>query len=298
VNFNLFSHIQEVKNLRIGMLTCELARRTPQELMDAIAGYGFACVQLTLSSFYDDDVTLDFDAPMARLLGELARERGISIPAVNGTFNMAHPDKNVRSTGLKGLNRIASLCGELGCGLVTLCTGSRNDNMWEWHPDNVTQQAWNDMIQTVRDAVEIASDYGVRLGIEIEQSNIVNSVDAAVRLFREVDAPCLVIILDGANILTSGDFTPEEVMAAIKEVFAKLGGRIGLAHGKDIKKGKGISFASAGNGIVNFDYMLELLRGNGYDGPMILHGIKDETDFPRAFSFMKERIVSAGFRLD
>ena len=284
--------------MRIGMLTCELAGRTPQELMDSIAGYGFTCVQLTLSSFYDDDVTLDFDAPMARRLAELARKRGISIPAVNGTFNMAHADKNVRSTGLKGLARIASLCGDLGCGLVTLCTGSRNDNMWEWHRDNDTRQAWDDMIQTVKGAVEIANDHGVCLGVEIEQSNVVNSVDAAVRLFREVDDPCLVIVLDGANLLTSGDFTPEEVRTAIKEVFDKLGGRIGLAHGKDIKKGRGISFTSAGKGIVDFDYMLRLLRGNGYDGPMILHGIKDEADFPGAFSFMKERIVSAGFRLD
>jgi sugar phosphate isomerase/epimerase len=266
--------------------------------MDAISSYGFTCVQLTLSSFYDDDVTLDFDAPMARRLGELARERGIGVPAVNGTFNMAHPDKNVRSTGLKGLNRIASLCGDLGCGLVTLCTGSRNGNMWEWHRDNVTRQAWDDMIQTVKDAVVIANDYGIRLGVEIEQSNVINSVDAAVRMFGEVGDPCLVIVLDGANLLTSGDFTPEEVRTAIKEVFDKLGGRIALAHGKDIKKGKGISFTSAGNGIIDFDYMLKLLRGNGYDGPMILHGIKDETDFPSAFSFMKERIVSGGFRLD
>ena len=67
---------------------------------------------------------------------------------------------------------------------------------------------------------------------------------------------------------------------------------------KDIKKGEGISFTSAGNGIVDFDYMLQLLCEAGYDGPMILHGIKDEEEFPKVFSFMKERITVAGFRLD
>jgi sugar phosphate isomerase/epimerase len=244
-------------------------------------------------------VTLDFDVSTARRLRDLAEERCIDISAVNGTFNMAHPDKDVRSTGLRGFSHIVSLCGELGCGLVTLCTGSRDgNNMWKWHPDNVTRQAWDDMFQTVKEAVKMANDYGLRLGVEIEQANVINSVDAAVRLFGEAGDPCLVIVLDGANLLKSGDFTPEEVRTAIKEVFDKLGGRIGLAHGKDIKHGEGISFTSAGNGIIDFDYMLELLSGIGYDGPMVLHGIKDEADFPAAFSFIEKRIANAGFRPD
>lgn len=279
--------------MQIGMLTYELERPTLDSLMEAIRNYGYTCIQLVLTSVYGEEITLKFDGEMAQKLRSMTQERGIDIVAVNGTFNMSHPDKKMREEGLKCLERIASLCSILDCNLVTVCTGSRSNNMWQWHPDNTTEQAWNDMLWTMRQAVATANKYNVYLGIEIEQSNVVNSADAALRLFEEINDPCLKIIMDGANILPSGNLSPDEVKEIFKYTFEKVGKHIILAHGKDLKKGDGLTFTSAGKGIVDFDYFLQLFREYGCNVPMVLHGINNESEFSAAYSFIKDKIDAA-----
>ena len=276
------------------MISYELKRPTVEERMDAAKGYGFTCTQFALSTVYKDDMTLEYDADMARRIYATTSANGIDIVAFNGTFNMCHPDKHVREEGLACLERIASLCGILKCPVVSLCTGSRGDNMWAWHPDNDTKEAWTDLMWSMERAIAIANKYKVYLGVEIEQSNVIHSADMAVRLFKEANDPSLKIIMDASNLLTGGNLTPAEVRYIIQEAFEKVGEHTVLAHGKDLKRGEGIHFTSAGRGIVEFDYFLKLCKEYGYDGPMVLHGLKEEEEFAPAYAFIKEKIEKAG----
>ena len=66
----------------------------------------------------------------------MARQRphGVEIVAINGTYNMIHPDPAVRDEGVRRFETIAAACAPLHCNFVTLCTGTRDpDNMWRWH---------------------------------------------------------------------------------------------------------------------------------------------------------------------
>ena len=63
-----------------------------------------------------------------------------------------------------------------------------------------------------------------------------------------------------------------------------------LAHGKDIQEGAGLSFTHAGNGIVDFPYFLQKLKACGYNGGMLLHGIKKEEYFEPSVSFIRDII--------
>ena len=232
------------------------------------------------------------DPSLLKEIYEQANMRNIEIVAVNGTFNMIHPDAEVRKEGIKRFEVIAQACEGLKCNFVTLCTGSRNpDNMWRWHDDNLTQKAWDDMIVTMKKCLDIAERYDLTLGLECEASNCINTPERARKLLDELKSPNLKIIMDAANLFQRGDAKGENVRSIIDNAFSLIGSDIYLAHGKDIKEGEGLNFTHAGNGIVDFDYYLDKLEEYGYKGGMILHGIKNEKYIPGSVSFIRNIIA-------
>ena len=63
---------------------------------------------------------------------------------------MAHPDPAVRQAGLERLRKVIVAAPLLGATGITLCTGTRDpDNMWRWHPDNDSADAWNDLVESL-----------------------------------------------------------------------------------------------------------------------------------------------------
>ncbi len=277
--------------MELGMYTRELKRQTVEELFSAIRKYGFSCVQWDFLSMYDEEMPLVVADDELIRLKAAADENKIIFSALSGTFNMAHADRNIRTDGLKRLEYMASMAKRLDCQLITLCSGSRSDNMWVIHEDNDTPEAWEDMLWTMRRAVDIAEKYDVQLGLEIEASNVVHTAKQARKLFDEIGSPRLGLIFDCANIFPHGEFAQEEIRAMIKEVVELFSGDILLAHGKDLKPMKEIHFTYAGNGIVDFNYFIEMLGSVGYNGPMILHGMKNESEFSKAVANIKDKLT-------
>lgn len=245
-------------------------------------------MQFDFLSVCDEEVPNEYAPELISSIAENAKKYGIDIVAVNGTFNMAHPDPAVRKDGLLRFEKLAKICKDIPCRMITLCTGSRTpDNMWVWHPDNETAEAWGDMTQVMREVIRIADENDVYLGIEPEASNVVNSAAKAKRLLDEMHSPRLEIIMDCANLFHKGEAYKENVRNIIGNAFDLLGDHVTLAHGKDINEGPGISFTCAGRGIVDFPYFFDKLEKIGYQGGMILHGIKHEEDIAPCISTIK-----------
>lgn len=278
--------------MELGMYTIEIKRPTVEELFQAIKDYGFREVQFDFSSVCEEQMPEKLEPDFVENIYQQASSRGVEIVAVNGTFNMIHPDPAVRADGCKRFEVIADACKYLHCNFITLCTGSRNpEHMWRWHDDNMTREAWEDMMESMQKVLDIAERYDLLLGIETEASNCINTPERARELLDELKSPRLKIIMDAANLFQRGDAREEKVKAIMDNAFALLGEDIYLAHGKDIKEGDGLDFTYAGNGIVDFDYFIDKLKACGYTGGMLLHGIKDESCMPRSVSFMKKVIA-------
>jgi len=274
--------------MKLGMLSSELRRPTIGAFFQAVRGLGLEAVQLDLASVRSGQLPGQPEAAVLETIRDEARRHGVAIAALNGTYNMIHPDPAIREQGLAFLASTASACQALGCGLVTLCTGTRNrESMWRWHDDNLLPEAWEDLIGSMARAIAIADKFDVQLGIETEASNVVNTPERARRLLDEMRSPRLCIIMDAANLFQRGQARPENVHRILDHAFTLLGGEIGLAHGKDIKAGDGLEFTHAGNGIIDFDHFVEKLQEAGYQGPLLVHGIKHEEDFPAVVSFMR-----------
>ncbi|MFO7695575.1 MAG: sugar phosphate isomerase/epimerase [Anaerolineae bacterium] len=274
--------------MKLGMLTGELRRSTPEELFRTISALGFADVQLELGSVLPGPLPEKVEDSALEEIYAQASGFGVEIAAVGGTYNMIHPDLGARALGLKRFESIAATCAPLHCRFVTLCTGTRHpENMWRWHDDNLKPDAWDDLLVSMEQVLVVAERYDLLLGIETEASNVINSAEKARKLLDTFDSPRLKIIMDVANLFQRGDARPENVRPIMDKAFALLGPYIQMAHGKDIQAGEGLACTHAGHGIIDFGYFVDKLQERGYTGGMLVHGIKDERYFPEVVAFMR-----------
>lgn len=275
---------------RTGICTTDLTVRSAEDMFSTISNMGYKAVQFGFSTVMDTMYTADGNieipdcgemkkaAPYAiDNIRAAADKYGIDIPAVNGTFNMAHPESGVRLEGLGRFEGFAAASRELGARIITLCSGTRcRTHLWTNDPSNDTDEAWRDMIDSMKRAAEIAEKYEMTLAVETEVSNIVSSPEKARRMMDEVGSPRLKMILDAANLFPAGTAHKENVRKYLDTAFEYFGHDIVLAHGKDIRDSDGIDFCGTGDGIVDFEYMARLMEKSGFSGDMVLHGIYDE----------------------
>lgn len=202
-------------------------------------------------------------------------EFGVTIDAVTGTFNMIDPDEEARKKSCKQFAVQCRIARELNIPVVSLCTGSKNPkNKWKWHDDNLKESSWDDLMRSTESILKYAEDNHVYLGVETETSNIINTPARARKYMDEAGSPWIKIIMDGANL-----FCPRQVpdmKKVLSEAFELLGNDIILAHAKDFSFDGEISFAAAGQGILDFQYYVRLLKKAGYDRALIMHGLSGQ----------------------
>lgn len=264
--------------MQLGIFSTVFPRTDVDEVFAAIAAAG-----LTATQFHWDSAGLDTlpyeipDETIDRVSAAAARHN-VTIAAIEGTFNMAHPDPAVRADGLRRLDAVAASAQRLGVPLVTLCTGTRDrDSMWRRHPDNDSAEAWRDMVATMGKAIQSAESHDIALGLEPEVSNVMSSPQRARRLIDELKSPRLKIVFDGANLFDGVDRRLDNADDVITESAELLGPDIALAHAKDITAaGK---FVPVGQGDVPWPRFISALRDVSYEDALIMHSL-DESDVP------------------
>jgi sugar phosphate isomerase/epimerase len=256
--------------MRLGIFAKTFAGDDPGAVLAAARAAGFACVQYNMACSGLPAMPDDIPAAVATAVRAAAAREGVAIAAVSGTYNMIHPDAAVRAAGLRRLGVLIAAAGAMGTGMVTLCTGTRDpDDQWRHHPDNASTEAWRDLRVEMVKAAALAEAAGVRLGIEPELANVVDSASAARRLMDEIASPSLAVVLDPANLFEVADAaTRRDLVARAVDLLAD---RIVMAHAKDRDAAGG--FATAGQGVIDFGHFIGCLRTAGFDGDLVTHGL-------------------------
>lgn len=250
---------------------------------------GIHHTQFNLSSAGMATLPESIDEEKLLMVRKLAREYGITLDALSGTFNMIDPDVDARTRGCRQFATQCRIARLLEIPIVTLCTGSRHPtNKWAWHEDNLTEAAWSDLMRSTEEILRYAEDNHIILAVETEASNIICTPEKARRYLDDVGSPNLKIIMDGANL-----FRPEQVPrmgSILEEAFDALGKDIVLAHAKDFSLGRDIAFVAAGEGELDFPLYIRLLKQCGYDGPLVLHGLA-QSQIEKSAAFLKRAMA-------
>ncbi len=177
--------------MRLGIFSKTFARPSVEDVFDAVRAHGLHCVQFNLSSAGVPPLPDEIAPSLITRIREAAQSRDIEIVAVSGTYNMIHPDQEVQQRGLRRLRTLAAACQGLGTAVITLCTGTRDSaNMWHWHPENDSAQAWSDLLRAMEAALRIAEEEQVTLAFEPERANVVNTAARGHALLAAAATPC------------------------------------------------------------------------------------------------------------
>jgi sugar phosphate isomerase/epimerase len=280
--------------IQIGIYAKTFNRPTLEETLDAVVGCGVRTVQFNMACAGVPTLPDTIDPAFAERIRREMAARRITMAAVSGTFNMIDPDLRKRQDGLHRLGVLAAACAQMGTSVITLCTGTRDpENMWRRHPDNNSPQAWQDLIESLKVALQIGEAHNVTLAFEPEGANVISSARQGRRLLDTLQSPRLKVVIDGANLFHDGDFSRSHEV--FDEAFALLGQDIILAHAKDlVPDGRGgIEWRAAGEGGVDYDYYLSALHRSGYSGALILHSL-DESQVNSRIAFLRETLARVG----
>src|SRR5665213_2120659 len=261
--------------IQISIIAGTLRRPTLEETLDAVAGYGIRNVEFGMSCAGLPTMPERIDPALVKRIASALAERGITMAAVSGQYNMIHPDREVRRAGMHGLRMLAEACPALGTKIITLSTGTRDpENMWRRHEDNDSTEAWEELIEAMGEAARIAEQTGVLLAFEPEVTNVVDSALKARRLIDQLGSPAVKVLMDGANLFHTGELP--RMGAILDDAFALLGPDIVLAHAKDLSQDGEAGHEAAGKGLLDYDRYVTLLQGLGRDLPLILHSLREE----------------------
>lgn len=271
--------------MEIGIFARTFGEPTLAGVLDAVASLGIRHIQFNISCMGLQDELDTAACQQARIEMDA---RGIEVASLSATYNMIHPDPAARARGMGRLGLLASHAADLGADLLTLCTGTRNpDSMWRDHPHNGSPEAWSDLLSAMEQALTIADEHDLRLGIEPEVSNVVSSPRKARALLDTMASDRLVVVMDGANVFPAGTIGRQRDI--LDEAFEFLGDRIGLAHAKDLSRDGEAGHEAAGTGLLDYDHYVALLYRNGYAGALILHSLTP-AQAPACVAFLQAKL--------
>ena len=278
--------------MRLGVFARTFRGSDPETVLAAVAASGYSSAQYNMSCSGLASMPDSIERRQASRVADASVRTGVAIAAVSGTYNMIHPEPQVRADGLRRLEVLAARCADLSTGLITLCTGTRDPvDQWKRHPDNDTAAAWSDLRAAMETALSIADRHGVDLGIEPETGNVVSSAGKARRLIDEMKSPRLHVVIDPANLFDVATIAEQRdlVTAAID----LLADRIVLAHAKDRRPDGSVT--AAGRGILDFDHYFEQLRRIRFTGSVVAHGLSPE-EAPGVASYLAARLEPGSTR--
>jgi sugar phosphate isomerase/epimerase len=274
--------------MQIGIMAGNFNRPMLSERFNVIASHGIYCVQFSFACVGLSELPDHIESKLCDEINDEMAKHGITMSALSGTFNMIDPDIRKRQDSLRKLENLASVCDCLGTSVITLCTGTRDPySMWRRHPDNDSEEAWNDLISSMQKALEIAEKYNVMLAFEPEVSNVIDSAIKGRRLIDNFKSPYLKVVMDGANIFHKGELP--RMREILSEAFDLLGDYVVLAHAKDLDHDGDAGNLPAGKGLLDYDHYLSLFKQHNIDIPIILHGLGEE-DVDNCVSFLHKKM--------
>jgi sugar phosphate isomerase/epimerase len=272
--------------MKLGIFAKTFEGTRPEQVLPQAAAAGYDAVQYNMACSGIGSLPIEVSEAIADAVASAASDAGVSIAAVSATYNMIHPDLTAREKGRAAFSAIASKAQRMGTNLVTLCTGSRDGaDQWRHHPDNESGEAWSEMLREFEILIPIAEQYDVLLGVEPELANVVSSAHKARSLIDTMRSDRIKVVLDAANLFETEASGPAIEM--VREAIHLLEDSIVMAHAKD-RNADG-SFATAGRGVIDFKQYIAALRGAGFTGALVTHGLA-ASEAPGVASFLRTQI--------
>ena len=274
--------------MQLGLFTQWIRTSSIEDLAQRVREFDLQCV--VLDSY--PGLPLDLSHPSSELCQRVRRafeNAHISFAAVGGYCNLVDPDPRQRQEIHAQFEGLMRLCAEIGAPMLCSETGTYHpQSAWDWDPANVTEQAFQELLSTLRPLARKARSYGICLGLEPYVMNIIGTPQRAARLIEELGEENVRLVCDPAGILSRT--TLQDQLAFLTEAFRLTSAAIGLVHVEDCSPDPQGHFLwqAAGTGLIDYPLFMDLVVQSGYDGALILEHLSEE-NVPAARAFVLDQ---------
>ncbi|MEL6192934.1 MAG: sugar phosphate isomerase/epimerase family protein [Bacteroidota bacterium] len=260
-------------NQKIGLFSKIFSGESTDAILEEVSTHGFHHLHINWGILGHSPLPDFIPEEEVAALQKSLSEKNMKVASLSCTYNMTHPDEDIRIAGRKGVEATARVAHLLGNPLLSLCTGTLNPNdKWAYHPGNDSPKAWEAFCGELDILLELAERYDVRLGIEPEYANVIYHTEKAVRLLAAYEGAPLRIIFDLANLVPSG--TSDEASEVIYTDILMLFPYTEIVHVKD-RTSDGIPTVP-GKGFLPLADYVKRWQALDFQGTYIFHGFEKE----------------------
>ena len=248
--------------INIGLRAHDYGQGTPEEIAKIIGQYDVTSVQLALAKSFPfiKEQAGQLSPGFANHVRDVFAAQGINIAVLGCYINPIHPDPELKEQSLQRFEEHLRFARDFGCAIVGTETGSRNADC-TYHPDSQSEEAFLELVDSVKRLACTAEKYGCIVGIEgVAHHHTVHTIEKMQRLLDLVDSPNVQIIYDPVNFFPIDQCHRQEEL--MDEAFALFADKIVAIHCKDFINVDGLKAGDmpSGTGEMNHAHLFKYLR--------------------------------------
>ncbi len=219
-----------------------------------------------------------------------AAEAEIVIAEVGAWSNPLSPDEGERRKAIAYCQRQLNLADEIGARCCVNIAGSRGTRWDGPHPDNLTGDTFDLIVETVREIIDAVKPKRTFYTLEPMPWMYPDSPDSYLALLNAVDRKQFGAHLDPVNMVCS----PQRYFnnrAFLRECFEKLGPYIKSCHAKDILLSDQLTThldeKIPGQGFLDYRTFLSELSHLSADTPLMLEHLEKEEEYIQGAGYIR-----------
>ncbi len=230
------------------------------------------------------------DEAIVRAYVRAAQEVDIVIAEVGAWSNPISPDGETRRVAIALCQRQLDLAERVGAVCCVNIAGSRGEQWDGPHPDNLTADTFDLVVQTVREIVDAVRPTRTFYTLETMPWAFPDGADSYLALIKAIDRPGFAVHLDPVNLISSPQRFFENG-ALLEDCFTKLGPWIKSCHAKDIALAPRLTVhldeVRPGLGGLDYRVYLQELNRLGPDIPLLLEHLPSEAEYTLAAVYIR-----------
>jgi sugar phosphate isomerase/epimerase len=264
---------------------------TPEAWVQAVRSRGYSAAFCPVGPDAPDDVVEAYERAAAKA--------GIVMAEVGAWSNPISPDPEIRAKALALCKERLALAERIGARCCVNIAGSLGDKWDGPHPLNLSDEAFELTVETVREIIDAVQPTRTFYTLETMPWVFPDSADSYLRLIEAIDRPQFAVHLDPVNLVSS----PQRYYhtgALIRDCFEKLGPYIKSCHAKDIKLADRLTVhldeCRIGLGAMDYRaYLTELARLDP-DTPLMLEHLPSAEEYALAAAHVRSVAAELGLQ--
>lgn len=239
------------------------------------------------------------DADTVRAYVQAAQEANIVIAEVGAWSNPLSRDETARRAALEKCKAALALADRIGATCCVNIAGSRGDKWDGPHPDNLTAETFQLIVETVREIIDAVKPTRTYYTLEPMPWIYPDSPDSYLALIRAIERERFAVHLDPVNMINS-PLRAFRQASFLQECFTKLGKYIKSVHAKDIVLRDTLTVhldeVRPGQGLLDYALFLREVEKLGAEMPVIIEHLPD-AEYPLAAQHIRDVAKAEGITI-